>query len=114
MGCGGSKSSRLNNVDDSVHVMLKHDKKVQQRKGQPVHGYKPRAPHPLLTPNNDDNNNNRATAVGEGIADGGGEEMNKATANTTNNNNITYNGTNKADILHERREEKEDNVMIVK
>lgn len=49
MGCGGSKSDdRLQTVDDSVHVMLKHDKKVQQRKGEAPHGYVPRAPHPLL------------------------------------------------------------------
>jgi len=49
MGCGASKSG-LHHVDDSVHVMLKHDKKVQQRKGEPVHGYKKRAEHPLLRP----------------------------------------------------------------
>ena len=49
MGCGGSKSG-LHHVDDSVHVMLQHDKKVQQRKGEPVHGYKERAQHPLLKP----------------------------------------------------------------
>jgi len=80
MGCGGSKSSRLNNVDDSVHVMINHDKKVQQRKGQPVHGYKPRAQHPLLMPN-DKNDQEHA---GEGST--GGEEMMTANANTTNNN----------------------------
>lgn len=49
MGCGASKSG-LHHVDDSVHVMLKHDKKVQQRKGEPVHGYKKRVEHPLLRP----------------------------------------------------------------
>lgn len=49
MGCGSSKSG-LQHVDDSVHVMLAHDKKVQQRKGQTVHGYKERAQHPLLQP----------------------------------------------------------------
>jgi hypothetical protein len=49
MGCGGSKSG-LSHVDDSVHVMLQHDKKVQQSKGQPAHGYKARAEHPLLRP----------------------------------------------------------------
>ena len=48
MGCGSSKASGLSHVDDSVHVMLNHDKKVQQRKGEPVHGFKPRAEHPLL------------------------------------------------------------------
>jgi len=56
MGCGGSRlggssrKSALLNVDDSVHVMLKHDKKVQQQKGGPVLGYKERASHPLLKP----------------------------------------------------------------
>mmetsp|Transcript_31442 Transcript_31442/g.73996 ORF Transcript_31442/g.73996 Transcript_31442/m.73996 type:complete len:110 (-) Transcript_31442:594-923(-) len=49
MGCGASKTG-LNHVDDSVHVMLKHDRKVQQRKGQPAHGYKERSPHALLVP----------------------------------------------------------------
>jgi len=49
MGCGGSKGG-LNHVDDSVHVMLQHDKKVQQRKGQQPSGYKERAQHPLLKP----------------------------------------------------------------
>lgn len=49
MGCGASKNG-LQHVDDSVHVMLQHDKKVQQRKGEPVHGYKERAQHPLLRP----------------------------------------------------------------
>jgi len=50
MGCGGSKDgdSRLQQVDDSVHVMIKHDKKVQQQKGEAPHGYVPRQPHPLL------------------------------------------------------------------
>ena len=47
MGCGASKEG-LQTVDDSVHVMLKHDKKVAQSKGQAPKGYVPRAPHPLL------------------------------------------------------------------
>jgi hypothetical protein len=50
MGCTSSKDTRLQTVDDSVHVMLKHDKKVQQKKGQQPHGYVPRADHPLLKP----------------------------------------------------------------
>ena len=50
MGCNNSKHRGLNTVDDSVHVMLKHDKKVQQQKGEQPHGYVPRAPHPLLKP----------------------------------------------------------------
>jgi len=48
MGCTQSQDTRLQTVDDSVHVMLKHDKKVQQRKGEAPHGYVPRAEHPLL------------------------------------------------------------------
>ena len=49
MGCTGSKD-RLQTVDDSVHVMLKGDKKRQQAKGQQPHGFVPRADHPLLKP----------------------------------------------------------------
>ena len=48
MGCTSSKENGLANVDDSVHVMIKHDKKAAQKKGQAPHGYVPRAPHPLL------------------------------------------------------------------
>jgi hypothetical protein len=47
MGCASSKGT-LQTVDDSVHVMLKHDKKVQQKKGEKAHGYVPRAEHPML------------------------------------------------------------------
>eukprot|EP00536_Pseudo-nitzschia_multiseries_P008238 jgi/Psemu1/305595/fgenesh1_kg.207_\ len=50
MGCGSSKEGGLNHVDDSVHVMLKHDSKRQMRMGQPVRSYKERAAHPLLRP----------------------------------------------------------------
>jgi hypothetical protein len=53
MGCGSSSEGRasgLQTVDDSVHVMLSHDKKMQQKKGETPHGYVPRAPHPLLQP----------------------------------------------------------------
>jgi hypothetical protein len=49
MGCGPSKHT-LQTVDDSVHVMLKHDKKVQQKKGLAPNGYVPRPEHPLMTP----------------------------------------------------------------
>lgn len=48
MGCSSSKENGLSNVDDSVHVMIKHDKKVAAKKGIAPHGYVPRAPHPLL------------------------------------------------------------------
>jgi hypothetical protein len=51
MGCGPSAhDTRLQTVDDSVHVMLKHDKKRQQQKGEAPKGYVPRAEHPLLKP----------------------------------------------------------------
>ena len=62
MGCGSSKDTGLQTVDDSVHVMLKHDKKMAQKKGQAPKGYVPRAPHPLLQPKE------------EGAAANGGEE----------------------------------------
>ena len=64
MGCGASKSG-LETVDDSVHVMLKHDKKVAKAKGLPVNtGYVPRAPHPLLdTSQNGGSGNNKAAPV---------------------------------------------------
>ena len=49
MGCGSSSErGTLQTVDDSVHVMLKHDKKVSQKKGEAPKGYVPRAEHPLL------------------------------------------------------------------
>jgi hypothetical protein len=51
MGCGSSAhSDRLQTVDDSVHVMLAHDKKRQKAKGETPVGYVPRAEHPLLKP----------------------------------------------------------------
>ena len=48
MGCNSSKDSGLAHVDDSVHVMIKHDKKRAKQRGEEPHGYVPRAPHPLL------------------------------------------------------------------
>jgi len=51
MGCGSSSNGGgLHHVDDSVHVMLRHDRKVQQKKGGPALAYKERAAHPLLKP----------------------------------------------------------------
>ena len=53
MGCGASHSA-LETVDDSVHVMLKHDKNVAKKKGIPESkGYVPRAEHPLMKAKND-------------------------------------------------------------
>lgn len=60
MGCGNSKEGMLNTVDDSVHVMLKHDKKMQIKHGEKPHGYIPRAEHPLL--HQDSSNKGSATA----------------------------------------------------
>ena len=52
MGCMGSKESGLGHVDDSVHVMIAHDKKVAKKKGQQAPtGYVPRADPPLLPAN---------------------------------------------------------------
>eukprot|EP00548_Thalassiothrix_antarctica_P000421 CAMPEP_0194129416 /NCGR_PEP_ID=MMETSP0152-20130528/651_1 /TAXON_ID=1049557 /ORGANISM="Thalassiothrix antarctica, Strain L6-D1" /LENGTH=64 /DNA_ID=CAMNT_0038823601 /DNA_START=138 /DNA_END=332 /DNA_ORIENTATION=- len=48
MGCGQSKRA-LTTVDDSVHVMLKHDKKIQQKKGEVSHGFVQRAPFPNVS-----------------------------------------------------------------
>lgn len=42
----------MSNVDDSVHVMIKHDKKRMAKKGEKPHGYVPRASHPLLDQKN--------------------------------------------------------------
>jgi hypothetical protein len=60
MGCGASRSA-LNTVDDSVHVMLQHDKKLQKKRGEKPHGYVPRAEHPLM--HQDSSNKGTATAV---------------------------------------------------
>ena len=76
MGCGGSKSG-LSHVDDSVHVMLQHDKKVQQSKGQPARGYKARAEHPLLRP--------KSVNI-EGTEETSGEMTTTTTAATTTDN----------------------------
>jgi hypothetical protein len=58
MGCRPSRdaspscrrSRKFDSIEDSVHVMLEHDKKLCARKGQAVTGYVPRAAHPLLVP----------------------------------------------------------------
>ena len=54
MGCSSSKDNALSHVDDSVHVMIKHDKKKAAQKGEAPHGYVPRAPHPLLQPKHEE------------------------------------------------------------
>lgn len=51
MGCLQSKGNELGHVDDSVHVMIAHDKKAAKAKGMTApQGYVPRAEHPLLQP----------------------------------------------------------------
>lgn len=54
MGCLSSKHASgahvLDTLDDSVNVMMTHDKKVQAAKGQAPHVYKPRANNAMPTP----------------------------------------------------------------
>jgi hypothetical protein len=59
MGCLVSKQAHtLTHVDDSVHVMLSHEKKVAKKKGLPAATeYVPRAEHPLFLHRSQDNNN---------------------------------------------------------
>ena len=42
------KGHALNQVDDSVHVMLTHDRKKRKESNAPPAGYKPRATNPAL------------------------------------------------------------------
>lgn len=56
MGCASSKN-KLTHVDDSVHRMLAHDRKVAKKKGEVTKGYVPRAAHPLLQSSQDEINN---------------------------------------------------------
>jgi hypothetical protein len=74
MGCSSSKESALSHVDDSVHVMIAHDKKRAKQKGQEPHGYVPRAPHPLL------HNQNGDGATGEGEKPTGGTTQDSKTS----------------------------------
>ena len=49
MGCTSSKGeSKFNAIDDSRHNRMRHDKKIQQEKGETPHTYVRRAEHPLL------------------------------------------------------------------
>ena len=69
MGCSSSKESALANVDDSVHVMIKHDKKRAQQKGEAPHGYVPRAPHPLLEQKKNEGEGAEETKQEDGAAE---------------------------------------------
>lgn len=48
--CLSGNKGGLEAVDDSVHVMLTHDRKRKARSGQAPAAYKPRAANPALTP----------------------------------------------------------------
>ncbi len=48
MGICSSKAGHLDHVDDSVHVMLKHDRKKRKDIGASSGGYKPRTANPAL------------------------------------------------------------------
>lgn len=50
MGGCGSKGGHLNQVDDSVHVMLANDRKKRKQSAAPAGAaaYKPRAANPAL------------------------------------------------------------------
>jgi len=83
MGCGFSKNTRgIVTVDDSVHVMIKHDKEVARRKGQESQGYVPRAPH-VLPEQQQQQTEDKNTASATGKKD---DEMIAATATENNNN----------------------------
>lgn len=62
MGCGPSRNT-LETVDDSVHVMLQHDKKAAQKAGKTVTGYVPRAEHPLLAAQNESDTPNPTKVI---------------------------------------------------
>ena len=48
MGALCTKDDSLVMVDDSVHVMMKHDRKKMKAQKQRVNGYVPRAEHPSM------------------------------------------------------------------
>jgi hypothetical protein len=55
MGCGPSRASSFNNLDDSRHVMQNRDMKLLQKQGQnketaPPPAFKPRAENTVLKP----------------------------------------------------------------
>jgi hypothetical protein len=71
MGCILSRKQQqqhsIGYVDDSVRVMISHEKKIASKKGVPVSttsSYIPRAEHPLLVRKENDNMDAAATATG--------------------------------------------------
>lgn len=60
--CLSSGKGHLEQVDDSVHVMLKHDRKKRKEAGQGTSsGYKPRAANPALEKKRQENNEEEKT-----------------------------------------------------
>lgn len=55
MGICQSKRNMLSHLDDSVKVMVRHDAKALQQKGQAPGGFVPRASHPLMDDGGDSN-----------------------------------------------------------
>ena len=53
MGNCFKSNNRLSHIDDSVKVMIRHDTKALEKKGQKPGGYVPRAPHPILDKHDD-------------------------------------------------------------
>lgn len=53
MGSCNSKPNVLAHLDDSVKVMVRHDAKALEKKGQKPSGFVPRAPHPILDASTD-------------------------------------------------------------
>lgn len=89
MGCGPSKRNALNTVDDSVHVMLKHDRKMQKKHGEKPHGYVPRAQHPLM---HQDSSNKGA----EGPPNAGAEGSSNTGATAVEPDDVTPHNPNEA------------------
>jgi hypothetical protein len=51
MGCQSSTLLVASRIDDSIHAMLEHDRKMAEKRGQPLAtGYVPRQSHPMLKP----------------------------------------------------------------
>ena len=70
------RGGHLEQVDDSVHVMLKHDRKKRKESGQAAaSGYKPRATNPALEKKRVEEANN-----GNGITANEEEETTEETA----------------------------------
>ena len=73
----------LEQVDDSVHVMLKHDRKKRKESGAPAtSGYKPRAANPALEEKRAETANGGGAAAADAnpAAPAGGEEKTEESA----------------------------------